>query len=291
MERAVRPWKGLPKEVVGSPCLELSEERLDGALNSATLCPRLEPALPQALPEPPRPELFARAFLLRAGGPLPGPPRSAGAASAPERPRCPPGAGPPLCALLAGLCRASQSRPRLLLHGGRCRGRRAQAELPLVRGSALPLGLCRRCRGAPAASGALPSLSRRAAASRARLPERFASGLGCSGASSGLGPAAAAAVAAALRRSCRPSGSRRFPPLALRLPPALPADPTSPSRTGSAPPDRVDVLGQPGMSFLGAPSSLGSAEMPLSRERCCCTSCSPPWPNLPAYFPWFSGCL
>lgn len=39
---------------------------------------RLELALPQALPEPPRPELFARAFLLRPAGPLPGPGRLSG---------------------------------------------------------------------------------------------------------------------------------------------------------------------------------------------------------------------
>lgn len=40
MERVVRPWKGLPKEVAASPCREGSNERLEAALSALAWLPR-----------------------------------------------------------------------------------------------------------------------------------------------------------------------------------------------------------------------------------------------------------
>lgn len=84
-------------------------------------------------------------------------------------------------------------------------------------------------------------------------------GLGCSGASRGLGPAAAAAAAAvpgALRRSRRPSGSRRFPPLTLRLPQPPPGDI----------PSFVRLSGSSSRS-PSARRGCGPARMPSARQR------------------------
>lgn len=39
MERLARPWKRLPKEVLGSPCLEVSNERLEVALRALARLP------------------------------------------------------------------------------------------------------------------------------------------------------------------------------------------------------------------------------------------------------------
>ena len=40
MKRVVRPWKGLPKEVVDTPCLEVSKELLEVALSALARVPR-----------------------------------------------------------------------------------------------------------------------------------------------------------------------------------------------------------------------------------------------------------
>lgn len=195
--RAISSWKGwsglgkgLPKEVVDSPGQEGSKEAAGGGTEcsglagkvgighrmgglkaelfsivsdpggSVTLWPGREAALPQAPPEPPRPRAVGPRVSPQAGG-------AAGGAAARGRSclcggaAAPPGrAGPPLWALLAGLCRPSQSCPRLPSHGARCPSVSAGASVALWPRREL----CHRSPGT--------------AASRARGPERFASGAG-----------------------------------------------------------------------------------------------------------------
>ena len=93
-----------------------------------------------------------------------------------------------------------------------------------------------------------------AADSRAWLPERLAAGTRLQRRLQRARPASAAAVPAALRRRCQPSGSRRFPPLALRLPQALPADTPSFARlSGSSPRSPSAVQGSSALAGCRVP--------------------------------------